>query len=436
MKILIGVLLILAVTVPASADLWVATTGNDATGNGTAGNPFLTIQKAVWQANAGAESIVNVAPGTYAGFWNEAVPTNPTNPDLFVANNPTKNVTVRSYAGAVFGYNWRNTVIDRPTAGAEMFTVARGDLNPYSQGTDGGGSDQMSWVSGRSVVEVGASNFILEGFTVKGGYDVSGLAGFRGGDNSTVHGVTIQLTDAEYTVRNSVLTGFTVANHPHGANKGEWDTNSGASGGQHGIIHIENTLSYGNEAGVDGGHNVGELELINSTLAGNSVGLKTTHHGSQGGRDVSATRHQIKNTIIWGNDVAFRQNLGVATLNMTNSLYDPADFEVGCCGGAIVFNEVNGVNADPLFVGGGGADAYQILGGSPAAEAGDSGLLPAWLADGLDDLDLYGNAREVGPVDIGANEGVVIPEPGSLGLLAIAMGACGVFGLSRRRRRS
>src|SRR5262245_48663986 len=44
-------------------DLFVATTGNDTTGNGSSGNPWRTIQKAATTATAG--QVVNIAAGTY-----------------------------------------------------------------------------------------------------------------------------------------------------------------------------------------------------------------------------------------------------------------------------------------------------------------------------------------------------------------------------------
>lgn len=48
---------------PGTADLYVATTGNDTTGDGSSGNPWRTIQKAAQVATAG--QTVSVAPGTY-----------------------------------------------------------------------------------------------------------------------------------------------------------------------------------------------------------------------------------------------------------------------------------------------------------------------------------------------------------------------------------
>ena len=48
-----------------AATIYVATTGNDTTGDGTVGNPCATVQKGVTSANAG--DTISVASGTYAG---------------------------------------------------------------------------------------------------------------------------------------------------------------------------------------------------------------------------------------------------------------------------------------------------------------------------------------------------------------------------------
>lgn len=51
-------------TIITAGEVWVATDGNDTTGNGTEGNPYLTVRKAV-QITAGLPAIVNVKAGSY-----------------------------------------------------------------------------------------------------------------------------------------------------------------------------------------------------------------------------------------------------------------------------------------------------------------------------------------------------------------------------------
>src|ERR1700723_4241273 len=48
-----------------TTNLYVATTGNDSTGDGSIGNPWLTLNHANAQAPT-AGTCINVAPGTYA----------------------------------------------------------------------------------------------------------------------------------------------------------------------------------------------------------------------------------------------------------------------------------------------------------------------------------------------------------------------------------
>jgi len=56
-------LLLLTVAAAQGATVYVATTGNDATGDGTAGNPYLTIAKGIGEAGSGGT--VNVGAGVY-----------------------------------------------------------------------------------------------------------------------------------------------------------------------------------------------------------------------------------------------------------------------------------------------------------------------------------------------------------------------------------
>lgn len=63
-----------SVSAVSAADIYVNTTGNDTTGNGTSENPFLTIGKGVNTAVAG--DTVNIANGTYSGTGNNQITIN------------------------------------------------------------------------------------------------------------------------------------------------------------------------------------------------------------------------------------------------------------------------------------------------------------------------------------------------------------------------
>ncbi len=376
MRKTLGIMLILAVTVPAAADLYVATTGDDSTGTGTQANPYLTIQKAVWEANAGAESVINVAAGTYAGFWNESEPTNPDDPEMHGENNATKSITVRSYDNDTFGNNWKNTVIDQPTACASLFEKGVEVLdrpvfgfNPYGQNDDGTGTDFIPWAAQRGP----DFTYVLEGFTVLGGWDYTELAGWDENEAGVtfVAGVTDSdlASDLPVTVRNCVITGF-AGQHGHSSNPFSWNRDRGVAGGQHGHVLVENCLVYGNEVGVSPGANGGSATIKSSTIADNTIsGVSSTHSGPV----------SIENSIIWGNTARdFENHLGNPTFDVTYSdfIYDPDN--VGgenCCGGGnMTLVESDNISSDPLFVGGGGAGGYQISGASPAKGAGRDGV--------------------------------------------------------------
>lgn len=96
--VLIGALFAIC-GVAHSADIYVATTGNDSTGSGTLANPYATPRKAAQMANPG--DTILVRGGTYSGDYVELT---------------DDNVTLKSYPG-----EW--AVISMPTSGTTNVTV-------------------------------------------------------------------------------------------------------------------------------------------------------------------------------------------------------------------------------------------------------------------------------------------------------------------------
>ncbi|MGI6088348.1 MAG: right-handed parallel beta-helix repeat-containing protein [Kiritimatiellia bacterium] len=135
LRSIIGLLMLAAATwASGQTTIYVATTGSDLTGDGTAGNPFLTISNAVAQAEAA--DVVLVATGRY---------------ELSSAILISKAVTVRSWNAGAGGVEDReNTILDgnmvcaplrfaHASAWASGFTITRGNgFRGYNNNFGGG----------------------------------------------------------------------------------------------------------------------------------------------------------------------------------------------------------------------------------------------------------------------------------------------------------
>jgi len=206
MRKALGLAVILAFVIPASATIYVDPAGSDATGDGSAGNPYQTLQYAAWVANAIADPIIEAAPGTYAGFYNESAPSGglgsvpgPGN----LPQAPVISLTVQSSNG---GTDWKNTVINSPVpyASPTYFPQAgAATVNPYAD-VYGGGAEcsNMPFVSLRGSAD--GYDLELRGFTVRGdALDVSSYAGHHdaGGADSRVWRVSAVLATASRSTR-------------------------------------------------------------------------------------------------------------------------------------------------------------------------------------------------------------------------------------------
>ena len=335
MRTTIGIMLVLAFVVPASAVIYVAPGGSDAN-PGTAALPKLTIQNAVWAANAALDGLVEVAAGTYAGFYHESAPAGGGAPG--VGNDPGMAVlplTVYSATG------WKNTVINTPTIFSspayypQTGAPVAGTNNPYANLYGGGaGHDALPWVSVRS--NEGQFPLTLDGFTVRGdaldalgNTDTSEYAGNADATDEGIEavcGVAAQnhfsgsLTTPSATVKNSVITGFVgnkfnlmgerygfegwnTASGPALAPNGQvifnWFMSAGVRGGMGANVRIENSLLHGNLAGaVLGVEYLNEQDtVVNSTFTDNQI-AGIIDNGTIGSTVIG---HFIDSSIIYGN---------------------------------------------------------------------------------------------------------------------------------------
>lgn len=165
--------------------------------------------------------------------------------------------------------------------------------------------------------------------------------------------------------------------------------NSGTLGGaiaiSLGSFKIANSLFWGNSASQSGGAlyvatGPAFFAVSNSTFNSNSAPLGNV--ASSAGSD-GTTYTSFKNSILWGN------NGTTAVSGVTK--YGFSIVEGGTATGTI--------DADPLFADSIAGDLH-LLSGSPAINAGDIAL----VSSSAQTVDLDGNPRVVGNVDIGAYE--------------------------------
>jgi hypothetical protein len=154
------------------------------------------------------------------------------------------------------------------------------------------------------------------------------------------------------------------------------------------------SVFYSNVASTSGGcfgngSGPASYSIVNSTFFGNSA---PSGGGSVAGPSTPAS-YSFKNSILWGNSNA----VAAGSATFTSSIVQ----------GVISGDNVR--NVDPLFVGGG---LLSLKSGSPAIGTADPSLLPKDMFDLDDDandeeplpLDLDGNPRTVGTLDLGAYE--------------------------------
>lgn len=154
---------------------------------------------------------------------------------------------------------------------------------------------------------------------------------------------------------------------------------------------------YAIEMGSNGG---GSLTVQFSTLA-NNTGAGGIYLNSKGTANETLT---VENAILDGDGTGTGIRVkSTPTVNLDyNDVYDFATLYNGASAGS------NSISADPRFAAPLGGD-YSILASSPARSAGtDIGIYE----------DILGQERLVGYIDMGAYE---IPEPSSLGLLALGL---------------
>ncbi|NQZ77922.1 MAG: hypothetical protein HRT61_17725, partial [Ekhidna sp.] len=188
-----------------------------------------------------------------------------------------------------------------------------------------------------------------------------------------------------------------------------------------GTLEIINSLFYENDANRTYGGIAfspltatnAHLSIINSTIA-NNYG----NNSQSGGLVVNnATTQTVRNSIFYGNSINLASDIQIrvfsGTLDINNSLVQDGAAKIS---GSSNFASGSNLSVDPLFADPSTGD-FSIPNTSPAANFGDVAALPSDDFDLDGDLDtaealpvdLAGNQREVGVVDLGAFENQTAP---------------------------
>ncbi len=263
------------------------------------------------------------------------------------------------------------------------------------------------------------TSIAIDGMTIK-----NGLSNYAGGLYADSYNADIDIT--HNIIRNNSADDYseggglrvnswegilTVVNNIIKDNTATYSAGIYADSNGNGNIVLTNNIITGNIAnnyggGVSIGLYRGDISLINNTITEN-----TAIGWFAGGLYLVINSHistaDIYNNIIWDNNAPFSDGdiyvetcydylYGYnCTVNVYNNDFDPNKAAYGY---AVVVNEENNINADPMFI-----DDYHLLAGSPARDAGNNS------APSLPATDFDGDPRIIGGiVDIGADEYVVI----------------------------
>ena len=365
------------------ADLYVSPTGSDTTGNGSSGNPYATITKALSLQQTGTR--VHLAAGTYSAVSGETLP-------LTIVKDGVQLLGTNAALTQVSGGGAKQVLAIVNSCGdtrVEGVTI----VNGYNTGTVYGGG-----------VYANLSNLRIANCLIRSNTVINSV------DNVITYGGGVYAGNCSLTISNSTFNGNR-ADGSYGNHSGcggglfvmggvasvagcVFSNNVTGLGGQYsspdcgagmylnGICDIRNCLvvtnnsvSYGDGVQVGGG----AVTLINCTVANN---------GGEGMRQGAGTA-TATNSIFWGNGVDVTGAVALAWC------------DAGTVGTGVTVN-ANCLSVNPMFTGNG---SYTLQKTSPCI---DAGVNQSWMTGALD---LAGQPRIQGPkVDMGAYEAAYTPH--------------------------
>ena len=361
--------------------------GSDTNGNGTAGNPYATVAKAISMAQASANDVINVAPGTNTEFnltLNKvltiqghgrddtvlqayALPFVATNRVIFSgtsSNLVLRNLTLR-YGNATGG---SGGALSGPGNGAVEFYIDSCRFYQNASSNNGaaidvfnnGGNTQFwtavntEFIGNRARYDGGAIRSYNQNLTLSNCL-MSGNSATRDG-GAVICGGDLRVSDSFFTNNTAANCGGAI-NHYSGhvltADRCAFignvaTTNGGAVYSSTASPYLRNCTLYGNRAGINGGGlwynwNSGSAYLYNSTLTMNSAqngggvqvnyGQLNLYSSIVASNTASSTGPDI-NFAGGGNPVATRCLVGInnaagASVTLTNGLPNSSGNYVG-----------------------------------------------------------------------------------------------------------
>jgi len=266
------------------------------------------------------------------------------------------------------------------------------------------------------------SNSVLDGFTIRNGYQVSGGGIVCSSSSPTIRNCIITNNRAEDdgggimchaaspTIRNCIITNNIAEVWEGGgircrACRGATIDN---------CIITENSARFGGGIGSSGDNSTtfGDIIVTNCTFSANSA----QYGGAVYVRDGS--KPSMVNCILWGDSAPYGPEIALLSMWPDASLYvsfsDVQGGENDVYRHGYLYWEIGNIEADPCFVQPGYWDAngvwvdgdYHLLPDSPCIDAGD----PNYLAE-PNETDLDGKPRVIGGrVDMGAYESPIFAE--------------------------
>ncbi len=418
---------LLAIAARAS-DFYVATTGNDTTGDGSAAAPFATISNALAHATVSGGDTIHVAPGLYQ-ITKQLEVTNATT----VVGTAGRDATEVRRAEVLAtnkkpgpDFQSRCLYLSHPGARVEGITFSRGYLY-CDNATDT--SDRLIcrgsgvYVVSGSLISCAVTNCYIGRSKVGGALALQGAnafvsncliqANFSYGNSWENLGTGVTASGGEIVDSQICDNAYVGSSYPRGTGLYIEKPLSGTTPVTVRRCRItgnyDNAASYVSYWGTAAGVQVMAADALfeNCLIAGNST------HGNGGGAYVNGARTTFVNCTIADNDAAYGGGVWnqVATAKYRNCIiqgntapsdtdtgapewHKTANFSYSLCPVELPTANAGNIVGSATFQAGG----YQLAGGSPGYDAGSTNDY-AWLADTIDldgDARIWGEAIDMG----------------------------------------